>query len=404
MSPKIPLIFLIVIIMMGSVALFSTDIYVPALPAMALHFNCTQPEIQSSFTIFLLGLAVCQLIYGVLCDYFGRKQVTIFGLIVFIIASCLCAFAVTLSEFLMARILQAIGAGVGSVVVRAIIADKFERKDAVRVFSTTFPIIGLSAAIAPLIGGYLTLIFSWQASFYFMAIYGFITLLLVIFYLKESQKDNAPMAKKRTNIREAISGYFSIIRNLGFLAYALVICAGFASFRCYTVESPFVFHNQGYVVEELGQFYVALSVAYIIGNLMAKKLVNTMSTERVLGVGFLFFVLGGLSMIFGSFYIEQSPYMVILPMALVTLGNGFIFPTGSACAMTSVPSAKAGMASGLMGALQFVLAALSANWIGEICEGHALSMSVYISGIILCGLCSFLVLVSRRSKADIIIS
>lgn len=405
MSVKIPLIFLIVIIMMGSVSLFATDIYVPALPIMAAHFNCTQSEIQMSFSVFLLGLAICQLLYGVLCDFFGRKRMTIFGLMVFILSSFLCAFSVSLSDFLLARILQAIGAGVGSVVVRAMIADRFDRTQAVKVFSTTFPIIGLSSAIAPLIGGYLTMFFSWRASFYFMALYGFITLFLVIFYLKEPRKEKelAPMGNSM-NFKKAWNGYLSVFKNLNFLGYALVICCGFAVFRCYTVESPFVFDNQGYVVHETGQFYIALSIAYIIGNLMAKKLVTKAPIERVLSIGFLFFVTGGLMLVLGAFHIEKSPYMVIIPMAIVTLGNGFLFPTGSAGAMTSVPNSFAGMASGLMGALQFVSAAFCTNWIGELCRGHALWMSLFIITIIFFGFCCFLFLVSNRSKEDLIIS
>jgi MFS transporter, DHA1 family, multidrug resistance protein len=402
MSLNIPRLFLIVIIMMGSVSLFATDIYVPALPAMALHFNCTQSEIQSSFSVFLLGLAICQLIYGVLCDFFGRKRITIIGLSIFILASFLCAFAVTLSDFLFARILQAIGAGVGSVVVRAMIADRFDRTAAVKVFSTTFPIIGLSSAIAPLIGGYLTLFFNWRASFYFMALYGWITLLLVVFYLKETKQESTPI--KKLNLKHALQGYGSVLRNVNFLGYALVICCGFAVFRCYTVESPFVFDNQGFGVHETGQFYIALSIAYIIGNLMAKKMVTKKTLERVLMFGFLFFVLGGFAMVLGAFHIEKSPYMVIIPMAIVTLGNGFLFPTSSAGAMTSVSTSFAGTASGLMGALQFILAAACTNWIGGVCQGHALFMSLFISAIILIGLCSFLFLVSGRSKENLIIS
>lgn len=393
---KVPTIFLVVIITMGSIGLLATDIYLPALPEMAAYFNCSQPEIQSSFTVFLLGLAVCQLVYGVLCDRFGRKRVTLFGVTLFIIASILCATVESIDHFMLARILQAIGGGVGSVVTRAIIADRYTRIEAVKVFSTTFPIIGLSAAIGPFIGGYLTYFFNWKATFYFVAIYGFITLLLVIFYLEENKVEKDLLAHRRS-ISKTLQGYFQVLRNPNFLGFAFIICAGFAAFRSYSVESPFVFEAEGFVAEEMGGFYFTLSLAYIVGNLLAKKLVNKISVERVLRVGFCFFVLGGLCMVFGSMYVDKTPYAIILPMGLVALGNGFLFPTGSAGAMTSIPHNSSGMASGLLGALQFITAALCINWIGELCHGHALSMSIFIGTIIIGGLCSFLFLVSSRT-------
>lgn len=403
MSSKVSFLFLTVIIMMGSVALFATDIYLPALPEMAQYFNCTQSEIQASFTVFLLGLAGCQLTYGVLCDRFGRKRVTLFGLALFMVGSVLCALSTTLTEFMLARILQAIGGGVGSVVGRAIIATRYTRAEAVKVFSTTFPIIGLSAAIGPLVGGYLTFYFSWKANFYFMVLYGAIALLLVSLCLKETEPEKA-LSTNNLTFTESLSAYTGVLRNVNFLGYALILCAGYSAFRCYAVESPFVFDSHGYVAEEMGAFYVALSIAYLIGNLLAKKLVNSMTVERVLTIGFWFFVLGGLSMMAGSFYVDKTPYTLILPMALVTLGNGFLFPTGSAGAMASVSGQFSGMASGLLGSMQFILAAACINWVGELCHGHALSMSIFISVIIFSGLCSFLLLVFRRSDEDVAIS
>jgi DHA1 family bicyclomycin/chloramphenicol resistance-like MFS transporter len=181
-------LFLVVITLMGSVGLLATDIYLPALPEMATYFNCNQVEIQASFTLFLLGLAICQLVYGSLADRFGRKRVTLLGLTLFMIATLLCASAETLGEFLAFRLLQAMGGGVGSVVNRAIIADRYDKLQAAKVFSTIFPIIGLSAAIGPWIGGYLTYFMGWRSVFYFMAGFGAVVWVLVFFFLKEGRK------------------------------------------------------------------------------------------------------------------------------------------------------------------------------------------------------------------------
>lgn len=397
-------VFLLTMVMMSATGLFATDIYLPALPEMSRFFNCSQTEIQASFTVFLLGLAGCQLVYGILADRFGYKRILIFGLTLFTFASILCAWSVSLSQFISFRLLQALGGGAGSVICRTIISQRYSRTETVKIFSTIFPIIGLSAAIAPLIGGYLTYFFNWRSTFYFMAFFGMLAMGLVIMYLKENPKRERFILSDYENEHESgnitqnisrITGYLGVLKNFKFLGYALILCSGFAVFRCYTVESPFVFDNQGYVAEEMGQFYIALSLAYMAGNLWAKRLVNSLSVEQVIRRGFVFSVVGGILMVIGAFCFENSPYAVILPMAVITLGNGFLFPTSSAGAMASVPVQFSGMASGLMGSLQFVVAAFCVHWVGEICQGQAEIMSLYLGTVIFIGLLNYLFFVYR---------
>lgn len=394
-------IFLLVITLMGSVSLFGTDIYLPALPEMCNYFNCTQVEIQSSFTLYLLGLALCQLVYGTLADRFGRKRITLIAIFLFILASYFCARANTLVEFLIFRALQSIGAGVGSVINRAIIADRFNKTESARVFSTIFPFIGLSAAIGPLLGGYLCSYFGWRSIFYFMMGFGFLIWILVLFFLQETQK-----IKEKTPAEHPLRSHFLAYRylfsNSQFLSYALAVCAGFATFRAFYVESPFVFDNQGYKAEEMGIFYISLSIAYVIGNLVAKRLVRKHSLERVLSVGFFCSVLGGALMVALSLYFGAYPYAIILPMALVVVGNGFLFPMGSAGAMAAVPAQYTGRASGCVGALQFISAAVCINWVGEFCQGKAFSLSLFILAIILMGVFGYRWL-SERKEASVLL-
>src|SRR5207245_5910815 len=100
-----------------------------------------------------------------------------------------------------------------------------------------------------------------------------------------------------------------------------------------------------------------------IGNLGAKKLVSFCSVEKALSVGFLFFVFGGVTLVLSAYFFAANPLAIIVPMSIITIGNGFLFPIGSAAAMSSVPSHFAGVASGLLGSLQLSIAALSVYYI-----------------------------------------
>lgn len=393
MSTKNKGIFLVILILMSAAGLVASDICLPALPEMASYFDCQQTGIQLSVAFSLCALAISQLIYGILSDRFGPKIILICAFMIFTMSSLLSVFAVTLSQFIFCRILQAIGAGAGSVLTRVLIIDRFSKEDAVKVFTTIFPVIGLSPAIAPFIGGYLTHFFDWRASFYVMAAYGLIVLCLVLFCLGEE-----PKLKKGNNNIEGPYGYQDIFKNFSFLGYALILCISYAVFRCYTTESPFVFDNQGFAVQEIGYFYITLSVAYVLGNLGAKRLATQLSVDKSLSVGFLFFVSGGVLLATFSYLFSANPLAIIIPMSIITVGNGFLFPVGSAAAMSSVPNHCVGMASGLLGSLQLSIAALSVYCIGGVSGGNAFFMALYLLGMISCGFFSFMWMVYRVKR------
>lgn len=389
-------LFLLLITLLSSVSIFATDTYLPALPSMAIHFNVAQTDIQLSFTVFLLGLASSQLIAGVLSDQFGRKKVVISGFILFTLSSILCARSNTLSQFITFRLLQAIGGGVGSVTSRALVADRYDRQEAVKIFSTVFPIVGVSSAIAPLIGGYLTCFLGWQSNFYMIAIFGIVILLCVFLCLK----NKVPSVSVNYPATSKAQGYKDVLSNLEFWGYALIIAVGFCVFRSYSVESPFVFNSQGYAAEKVGQFYIVVALAYITGNLFAKKLINTSTVAYVLRMGFSFFIFGGFCMVGSLLIFDNNPFAMIIPMAIITFGNGLLFPVASAAAMTSVQANHYGIASGLLGAIQCVLAAFCSNWVGELCQGCAISLSLFIGTLILVGFLSYLLLVVYNAKSD----
>jgi len=131
-------ILLLLLILMSSVGLIASDICLPALPQMASYFDCQQTDIQASITIFLFTLAISQLVYGRLSDRFGPKVILLFGFSLFVLASIFATFADTLTELIVFRGLQAMGSGVGSVLSRVIIADRFNKLETVKIFTTIF--------------------------------------------------------------------------------------------------------------------------------------------------------------------------------------------------------------------------------------------------------------------------
>src|SRR5690606_3590364 len=101
----------------------SIDMYLSALPQMARDFGTSTQQVANSLPAYFLGLAIGQLVYGPVSDRIGRKPPLYFGLILYVVAGLLCAFAENEWSLIAARVLQALGGCVGVVIARAAIRD-----------------------------------------------------------------------------------------------------------------------------------------------------------------------------------------------------------------------------------------------------------------------------------------
>ena len=150
--------------LMGCTTL-STDIYLPAMPAMekALGGN-----VEFTITGFLIGFAIAQLIWGPISDRIGRKKPLYAGMATFTIGSIGCAMSDSITEIVIWRVFQATGACIGPMLSRSMVRDLYNRTEAARMLSALMTILALAPIIAPLAGGFLQDIWSWRAIFWLM--------------------------------------------------------------------------------------------------------------------------------------------------------------------------------------------------------------------------------------------
>lgn len=354
------IIFLSILVLTSVMGLIASDIYLPAMPDIGNYLGTNDLEVKKTLSFFLLGLSFSQLIYGPITDKFGRKKVLIFGTLLYTLASVLCSTATNIQALILFRFLQAVGACSGMVIARAIVADLYSKEEGAKVFTTIFPIIGVSPAIAPVIGGLLTHYFSWRANFDFIALLGVVILCLTIFCLKESLPQ-----EKRHNISlgTIARNYVSVLSNKLFLLYAILVCCAYGAYFAYLTNSSFLFSTFGYQAKNIGFFYITLSIGYISGNLLAKRIIKTISIDKALWVGGSIFLLGGLVMLGVTLLDIKSITLIILSMSILTVGNGFLLPLGIISAM-STSATKAGTASGTIGFLQLGSASVFSFLVG----------------------------------------
>src|SRR5204862_4210744 len=155
----------------------SIDMFLPSLPAMTLAFGSDAATAQLTVTLFLAGLAAAQLLWGPLSARLGRRRVLLAGLAVYATAGTACAFAPSMSLLIAARVVQALGAGSGPVIARAVVRDLYEPQRAARVLAAMGTAQALTPILAPILGGWVHVLGGWRAVFVVLGGFGVVFLL-----------------------------------------------------------------------------------------------------------------------------------------------------------------------------------------------------------------------------------
>jgi DHA1 family bicyclomycin/chloramphenicol resistance-like MFS transporter len=365
----------------------SISLYVPSMPALAAEFQATPGLVQQSFTIFVVGFAAAQLVYGPLSDRFGRRPVLIGGLILYIAASLACALSTGIDQFLVARLAQGLGACVGPVVVRAIVRDRFERADAVRAFAFIGTAIALAPAVGPLIGGFLEVWFGWRSAFLFLVGYGLLMTGLVLARLEESipRRD-----RNATDPARLLRNYASLLTNTRYLGYMAPITFCFGGLFAYNATAPFLFIDElGLSPDQFGMLAVFTVSTYATGSLLAGWLGVRLSTRRMASMGLAAAGLGTALMLLLAD--ELSLARVIGPMMLFVFGFGLMIPACTAAALQPFPHI-AGSASAMMGFLQMGIGAGGSLAMSRLYDGTAMSLGLVMAMMAALGAAAFLLL------------
>lgn len=363
--------------MLVAIGPLSTDLYLPSLPTLVTVFGAGVSDVQLTLSVFLLGFAVSQLIYGPLSDRFGRKPVMLSGLVIFVIASAACALATSIETLIALRLLQAVGACSAGVVSRAMVRDLFDRQQAARMLAYSGALMGLAPAIAPLIGGYLLVWIGWEANFFVVALWGAVLIAVVSLSLAESNNTPDPYALMPTRLLGNVRLLFASPTYLG---YALTNSAVFSGLFAFISGSSFVLMDVlGAGPVEFG-YYFALGVfGYMLGTGVSGRLAGRIDVDRLIRMAAIFAALSGCTMAALALAGAQSIWAVVVPMVGYMLAFGTIMPQSTSSALGPFP-ATAGLASAVLGFLQMTIGSLVGAAVGILHDGTSLPLALTIAG------------------------
>ena len=375
---------------------FGMAIAIPTIESFAQLYQAPYSTVQFIISAYLLGLASSMPLVGFLSDKIGRRPVLISGLILFVIASIFCSTTDSLNSLIFWRVIQGIGASVGSVMARAMIRDVSNASETARSLSRVTAIMGISPMIAPVIGGIGYQIFgNPNGIFIITAAIGILVLTAILLLLPETR--NAALVESAS--KEPWSDkYRYLLGSKVFVGSSLIYAfTTGAFFAILTVASTVFYNDLGIDSAGFGFIWSCLTILYTVSAFMAGTSSSKYGLMKVLLVGVLLNIIAGLLFYSLVKVFDVTLISVIVPLVVMFFAHGYIVPMSLAQAVSARPEI-AGSSSGLSSALGLVIGGMFSVLSGLVFDGRLLPIALIVSAsTILCGL-SYCLVLSGNSK------
>jgi len=363
------------LIAMSAIGPLSLNILVPAVPGLAVTLAADTELVQLTVSLYLLGLAACQLAVGPLSDRFGRRPVTLAGLALTAAASLAAVSATTIGTLIVLRTVQSLGAATGLAISRAIIRDLYHRDRAAAMIGYVTMAMVVAPMIAPLIGGVLDTAFGWQAIFVFVALASAATLAAAALALPETR---ALTASGSGRIRYADEAR-ALATSPTFIGYALAAAFNSATFFAFVGGAPHVVVTiMGRTSAEYGIWFAVGAFSYMAGNYGAARWSQRLGVDTMVRLGAMITIMGAIAEVLLAMVApEYGPGTVFLPQMAISFGSGLLLPNALAGAVSVRPQA-AGTASGVTGFLQMGIGAAAAQAMSHLLAGASTAFPMAI--------------------------
>jgi len=381
LSPPMSIVRILLILgALTAVAPLSIDMYLPSFPSLAQSFSVDPGRVQETLSIFFIGLAVGQAVYGPLADRYGRRRPLLVGVAIYVVASLFASFGKTIDGLIALRLTEALGGCAGMVISRAIVRDLFDEREAARAFSLLILVMGLAPILAPLVGGYILVAAGWRAIFLVLAVFGLVGFIASWAGLPETLP---PEARRRENITGILRNYGRLTLNRRYMVPALAASLIMAGMFSYIANSPFVFIElHGVSPKTFGILFGLNALGLVAASQINRAALVRWSPRTILGWAVAANVTAAVILVASAG--SSHLFVFVVPLWLCIASLGFLNPNAVAIAM-SASGPHAGSASALMGVMQFTAGAFAAGLVGWFHTGTAYPMAITIACFSLAG-------------------
>ena len=348
MRKSINHLYLIILIsILSSVAPMGIDTYLPSIPEIAKYFDVNIHKVELSLSIFLIGFAIGQIFGGPISDRYGRRVGSIVGLLGYALFSFLIIFSSSIYELWIYRFLEAFFGGITVVNATAAIRDRFSGQEAAKVFSLIGMVRSLAPLLAPVFGAAIIHFFPWEGIFVFLTIYA----LIVAFFIYKDLPESFTYTKQ--NI---IESYKLVLTHKKAMKAMLVLAISFGAFFIIIAKTSYIYIE--YFGIKTDYFPLFFGINFIILIAMIKVNVNLLKTYEAKNIAkYATLIQFCVGIIFLLIHKDMNLILTVIIIASYMSMMAFIFGNCMSLAIEHF-SKNAGVASGVIGVLQFGLGAL----------------------------------------------
>jgi DHA1 family bicyclomycin/chloramphenicol resistance-like MFS transporter len=344
----------------------------PVIPAVKAALGISDALAQLTFSIALFVMAVATLVYGSLSDRYGRGPLLLSGLCLFLVGSAVSALANSVTTLVFGRLIQAIGAGCGIMLVRAIAQDVYGR-NLVKAIAYLTMAYTIGPMIAPIAGGILIDAFGWRSVFIFALAAGALITLNAYWAVFESRPPS-PGSSRHAG-QSVLRDYASLFRHVTFAAF--VLQSGFctASFLVTaTAASTLLREMLHRPSTEFGFYFLAFPFGFLSGNFITSRIGTRIANETMVFVGSLLV----LATVTTQSFVQPSgtitPLTLFVPGFFISMAQGISLPYAQAGAMAINPK-LAGTAAGIGVFMQNFAGAAFAQLYGLLANGTVVPLA-----------------------------
>lgn len=335
-GPTPPPMWLIALTVASSV--MGITLLTPALPLVQVEFGVSSATVQQLLTVYLVALALGQLIYGTLSDRIGRKPILLFGAMLYGVGAALAAAADNIETLTFYRIVQGLGAAACLSMGKAIVNDCFDRADAARNMSTVSAMLAVVPILALAFGGVLVQATGWQGPIIVISTGGFVVFILALFMIRETHLNRI----RSINVVGVITAYRTVLQSRIFVFFAFTSGMQVGMFFALNGFIPYQYQRLGFSPIEFGLYFSLTPASYLLGNAINSIYFVSRGIERASMIGCLLTLVSVVALYTTQAIGLTHATSLVLPGMLFGFANGIVIANTTIGAISAAGQANGG--------------------------------------------------------------
>ncbi|HCD1254388.1 TPA: multidrug efflux MFS transporter MdtM [Citrobacter amalonaticus] len=318
------LFFPMALILYDFAAYLSTDLIQPGIINVVREFDADVSLAPAAVSLYLAGGMVLQWLLGPLSDRIGRRPVLVTGALIFTLACTATLFTTSMTQFLVARVVQGTSICFIATVGYVTVQEAFGQTKAIKLMAIITSIVLVAPIIGPLSGAALMHFVHWKVLFAIIAVMGFIAFMGLLLAMPETVKRGAVPFSAIGVLRD----FRDVFRNRIFLFGVATISLSYIPMMSWVAVSPVILIDAGGMTSsEFAWVQVPVFGAVIVANMIVARFVKDPTDPRFIWRAVPIQLSGLFVLIAGNLLWPHVWLWSVLGTSLYAFGIGLIFPT-----------------------------------------------------------------------------